>query len=151
MISYIRTKKEGISQVSPSSGKSEKSLIYAKKANLLARKCAILRKSILLPKRFNCAELYQLSGHYTITPKGLEPINPSKKIVKVSSFEHKRNFHRNISLYYDNTDYFTYLFHFQIYIINTISNISSSMRIKLHRAFFIFERRYRNEKPIISM
>ena len=92
MISYIRTKKEGISQVSPSSGKSEKSLIYAKKANLLARKCAILRKSILLPKsiaiiakkfnyaekysfiakRFNYAELYQLSGHYTITSKGLE-------------------------------------------------------------------------------
>ena len=86
LISYIRTKKEGISQVSPSSGKSEKSLIYAKKVNLLARKYAILRKSILLPKsvpiiakkynyaekysfiakRFNYAELYQLSGHYTI-------------------------------------------------------------------------------------
>ena len=55
-----------------SSGKSEKSLIYAKKANLLARKYAILRKSILLPKsmpiiakRFNYAELYQADGHYT--------------------------------------------------------------------------------------
>ena len=65
MISYIRTKKEGISQVSPSSGKSEKSLIYAKKANLLARKYAILRKSILLPKsvaiiakKYNYAEKY---------------------------------------------------------------------------------------------
>ena len=94
LISYIRTKKEGISQVSPSSGKSEKSLIYAKKANLLARKYAILRKSILLPKsvpiiakrfinaekysfiakRFNYAELYQLSGHYTVCRQGLEPI-----------------------------------------------------------------------------
>jgi len=65
LISYIRTKNEGISQVSPSSGKSEKSLIYAKKANLLTRKHAILRKSILLPKsipiiakRFNYAEKY---------------------------------------------------------------------------------------------
>jgi len=68
-----------------SSGKSEKSLIYAKKANLLARKHAILRKSIITPKsiallrkglitpksipiiakRFINAELYQLSGHYT--------------------------------------------------------------------------------------
>ena len=73
MISYIRTKKEGISQVSPSFGKSEKSLIYAKKADLLARKCAILRKSILLPKRFDHAELYQLSGHYTLARQGLEP------------------------------------------------------------------------------
>ena len=163
MNSYIGNKK-GISQFSPSPGKPEKSLIYVKKVNLLARKYAILRKSILLPKsmpiiakrfinaekyriiakRFNYAELYQLAGHYTITPKGLEPINPSKKIVKVSSFEHKWNFHRNISLYYDNTDYFTYLFHFQIYIINKISNISSSMRIKLHRAFFI--RQLRNSK-----
>ena len=78
MISYIRTKKEGISQFSPLSGKSEKSLIYAKKVNLLARKYAILRKSILLPKsvpiiakRFNYAELYQLSGDYTLTQKGL--------------------------------------------------------------------------------
>ena len=93
MISYIRTKKEGISQFSPSSGKSEKPLIYAKKVNLLARKYAILRKSILLPKsvpiiakrfinaekysfiakRFNYAELYQLYSDYTLTHQGLEP------------------------------------------------------------------------------
>ena len=93
MISYIRTKKEGISQFSPSSGKSEKSLIYAKKANLLARKYAILRKSILLPKSvpiiakrfnyaelyifiakmFNYAELYQVSRYYTTAISELEP------------------------------------------------------------------------------
>ena len=95
MISYIRTKKEGISQFSPLSGKSAKSLIYAKNTNLLARKYAILRKSILLPKsmpiiakrfnyaekysfiakRFNYAELYQLYGDYTLTNQGLEPRN----------------------------------------------------------------------------
>ena len=68
-------------------------LIYAKKVNLLARKYAILRKSILLPKsmpiiakkfnyaekytfiakRFNYAELYRLSGHYTTAISELEP------------------------------------------------------------------------------
>ena len=48
--------------------------------NLLARKYAISLKSILLPKsmhiiakRFNYAELYRLSGHYTIVMSGLEP------------------------------------------------------------------------------
>ena len=65
MNSYIRTKKEEISQFYPSAGKSEKSLIYAKKVNILARKYAILRKSILLPKsmpiiakKYNYAEKY---------------------------------------------------------------------------------------------
>ena len=65
MINYNPKQKTGISQFSPSFGKSEKSLIYAKKVNLLARKYAILRKSILLPKsvpiiakRFINAEKY---------------------------------------------------------------------------------------------
>ena len=112
MISYIRTKKEGISQFSPLSGKSAKSLIYAKNTNLLARKYAILRKSILLPKsvpiiakrfinaekyifiaeRVNYAELYQLSGHYTFTVLGLEPINYNEKNsrkFKNFDFEHR--------------------------------------------------------------
>ena len=106
MISYIRTKNEGISQVSPSSGKSEKSLIYAKNANFLARKYAILRKSLITPKsvaiiakrfinaekytfiakRFDYAELYQLSGYYTLTRQGLKPINLNKKTVEISIF-----------------------------------------------------------------
>ena len=117
---------------------------YSEKVRYIAKKYIIAEKYSFIAKRFNYAELYQLCGDYALTRKELEPINPSKKIVKVSSFEHKWNFHRNISLYYDNTDYFTYLFHFQIYIINKISNISSSMRIKLHRAFFI--RQLRNSK-----
>ena len=52
LISYIRTKKEGISQFSPSVGKPEKSLIYAKKY-------IIAEKYSFIAERFNYAELYQ--------------------------------------------------------------------------------------------
>ena len=64
-ISYKAKKNKEFLSSFRQSGKSEKSLIYAKKVNLLARKYTISPKSILLPKsmpiiakRFNYAEKY---------------------------------------------------------------------------------------------